>query len=29
MVERGFIMSPVSYLQQLRQPLAAMRGDDR
>ena len=29
MVERGFSMSPVPYLQNLRQPLAALRGDDR
>jgi len=27
MVERGFAMSPVPYLQKLRQPLAALRGD--
>jgi len=29
MVERGFSMSAVPYLQKLRQPLAALRGDDR
>jgi len=29
MVERGFSMSPVPYLQKLRQPLAVLRGDDR
>ena len=29
MVERGFTMTPVPYLQSLRQPLAALRGDSQ